>query len=236
MKRLKELIQKVKTSGKDNGFFDNIEFDPINQPLAYKWYRSYELALQCLDSESWNILSAKAIEHFTKNATSQYDFYNHLNEAFGYQHLIQQNYNHVKFFEDNKSKKNKKSSPDLSYQIDEKQFFCEVKSIMISIDERNRSNSGESYDGSVYLSLSDEFFNKLQGHLEKAKTQISMYGEGLIFIFIPSFDDISHMYYSRYREQIIAFITSYEVIEVYIKVGIHGDFIYKKRNGEIIFS
>lgn len=235
MKRLKELIQKVKTSGKDNGFFDKIEFDTINQPLAYKWYTTYELALQCLDSESWNILSAKAIEHFTKNATSQYDFYNHLNEAFGYQYLIQQNYNNVKFLEENKSKK-KKSSPDLSYQIDEKQLFCEVKSIRVSNDEQNRSSSGESYEGSIYLSLSDNFFNKLQGHLEKAKTQISMYGEGLIFIFIPSFDDISHMYYSRYREQIIEFITSYEVIEVYIKVGILGDFIHKKRNGEIIFS
>lgn len=236
MKRLKELIQKVITSEKDDGFFNQIEFGPINQPLAYKLYAAYEQALQCLDSESWNILSTKAIEHYRQHRDGQLKeaFYNQLDEAFAYQYLVNQGYKSVKFFEENKKNK----TPDLSYRINEKQFYCEVKSIGVSDDEICRSSkSGQDYDAcEAYCSLKEGFFKKLKNKFSDANTQLSNYGEGLIFIFIPRFDDVTHMYYSRYREQIIEFITSYEVIEVYFKIGFNGEFIHKKRNGEIVFS
>lgn len=235
MKRLKELIQKIVNTGKEDSFLETMKTNIENQSWISA-YAPYEQVFQCLDKNAWNLLSAKAIEHYTKNKTSQEDFYNHLNEAFAYQYLIQQGYNNVKFLEDDKSKKKKKLSPDLSYQITEIQFYCEVKSIRISDNERNRSCSGESYDGSVYFLLGDKFFNKLKGHLEKAETQISMYGEGLIFIFIKAFDDFTHMYYDRYKEEFRTFLISYEVHEVYFKIGFNGEFIHKKRNGEIIFS
>lgn len=196
MKRLNELIQKVITSEKDDGFFNQIEFDPINQPLAYKLYAAYEQALLCLDSESWNILSTKAIEHYGQHRDGQLKeaFYNQLDEAFAYQYLVNQGYENVKFFEENKKKK----TPDLCYKIDEKQFYCEVKSIGVSVDEICRSKSGKVYDaGEVYCSLKEGFFKKLKNKFSDANTQLSDYGEGLIFIFIPRFDDFTHMYYSR---------------------------------------
>lgn len=235
MKRLKELIQKVIISGKDDGFFNQIEFDPINQPLAYQWYEAYEQAFECLDSESWNILSAKALEHYKQHRDGQLKeaFYNQLSEAFAYQYLLIQGYNNVKFLDDT-AKKIK--TPDLSYEISGKQFYCEVKSIGVSDDELHRSQSGQSYEGSVYYSLDEGFFNKIKSKFNEATIQISKHGEGMIFIYIPRFDDFTHMYYSRYREQIIEFITSFEIIEVYIKIGIFGDFIHKKRNGEITIS
>lgn len=235
MKLLNELIQKVTTSKKYDGFFDQIELDPINQPLAYQWYEAYEQAFLCLDSESWNILSAKAIEHYRQHRDGQLKeaFYNQLNEAFAYQYLQNQGYKNIKILDDSAKKK---KIPDLSYEIMGKQFYCEVKSIGVSVDELSRSQSGESYEGSVYYSLHEGFFTKIKSKFDEATIQISEYGEGLIFIYIPRFDDFTHMYYNCYREQIIEFINSYEVIEVYIKVGILGDFIHKKRNGKIIFS
>lgn len=235
MKRLNELIQKVITTRKYDGFFDQIEFDPINQPLAYQWYEAYEQALQCLDSESWNILSAKAIEKYTQHRDGQLKeaFYNQLNEAFAYQYLQNEGYTNIKILDDSLKKK---KIPDLSYEIMGKQFYCEVKSIRVSDDELHRSQSGESYEGSVYYSLDEGFFNKIKSKFNEATIQISKHGEGFIFICIPRFDDFTHMYYSRYREQIIEFITSYEVIEVYFKIGFNGEFIHKKRNGEIVFS
>lgn len=235
MKRLNELIQKIITSGKDDGFFNQIEFDSVNQPLAYQWYKAYEQVFEYLDSESWNILSAKAIEHYKQRRDGQLKeaFYNQLNEAFAYQYLVMQGYDNVKFLDDTAKKK---KTPDLSYEINGKQFYCEVKSIGVSDDELYRSQSGESYEGSVYYSLDEGFFNKIKSKFNEASIQISEHGEGLVFIYIPRFDDFTHMYYSYYREQIIKFITSCTNIEVYIKIGILGDFIYKKRNGEIIFS
>ena len=235
MERFKELIQKVKTSKKYDGFFDKIELDHINQPLIYQWYEAYEQAFQCLDSESWNILSTKAIEHYRQHRDGQLKeaFYNQLNEAFAYQYLLNQGYKNITILDDSAKKK---KIPDLSYEVLGKQFYCEVKSIGLSVDELNRNQSGESYDGSVYYSLQEGFFSKLKIKFDEATIQISQYGEGLIFIYIPSFDDFTHMYYNRYREQIINFIASCEIIEVYIKIGILGNFIHKKRNGEIIFS
>lgn len=235
MKRLKELIQKVITSGKDDGFFNQIEFDPINQPLAYQWYEAYEQALQCLDSESWNILSAKAIEHYKQHRDGQLKeaFYNQLNEAFAYQYLVNQGYENVKFLDDSAKKK---KTPDLSFEVVGKQFYCEVKSIGVSVDELRRSQSGQSYEGSVYYSLDEGFFNKIKSKFNEAAIQISEHGEGMIFIFIPRFDDFTFTYYLRYKEQILEFLDSNEVHEVYFKIGFNGKYIHKKGNGKIIFS
>lgn len=232
MERFKELIQTIITYEKEDSFLVTMKTNIENQSWISS-YIPYEQAFQCLDAESWNILSTKAIEHYTKNKTSQEDFYNHLNEAFAYQYLIQQGYENIKILDDSAKKK---KIPDISYEVMGKQFYCEVKSIRESDNELSRSKSGEIYEGSVYYSLHKGFFSKLKIKFDEATIQISQYGEGLIFIYIPRFDDFTHMYYKRYREQIIEFITSCEIIEVYIKIGILGDFIHKRRNGEIIFS
>lgn len=234
MKRFNELIQKIVHSGKEDSFLETMKTNLENQSWISA-YTHYEHVFQCLDNNAWDLLSAKAIEHYQQHRDGQLKeaFYNQLNEAFAYQYLVNQGYENVAFFEENKKKK----TPDLSYKINEKQFYCEVKSIGVSVDEIYRSKSGEVYDaGEAYCSLQEGFFKKLKDKFNEANIQISEYGEGLIFIYIPRFDDVTHMYYSRYKEQIIEFITSYEIIEVYIKIGILGDFIHKKRNGEIVFS
>ncbi|PHM17067.1 MAG: hypothetical protein CJD30_08190 [Sulfuricurvum sp. PD_MW2] len=234
MKHFNELIQKIENAEKHDSYLETMKTTLID-PSWRNIYAPYEEVFQCLDSESWNILSTKAIEHYKQHRDGQLKeaFYNQLNEAFAYQYLQNQGYENIKILDDSAKKK---KIPDLSYEIVGKQFYCEVKSIGVSVDELNRSKSGESYDGSVYYSLQEGFFTKLKSKFDEATIQISHYGEGLIFIYIPKFDDFTHMYYSRYKEQIIEFITSCEIIEIYIKIGILGDFIHKKRNGEIIFS
>lgn len=234
MKRLKELIQKIIIAEKHDSYLETMKTN-LEDPSWRSTYNPYEEALQCLDNNAWNRLSGKAIEHYQQHRAGQLKeaFYNQLNEAFAYQYLVNQGYKNVEFFEENKKKK----TPDLSYKINEKQFYCEVKSIGVSVDEICRSKLGEVYDaGEAYCSLQEGFFKKLKDKFNEANIQISEYGEGLIFIYIPRFDDFTHMYYSRYKEQIIEFITSYEIIEVYIKIGNLGDFIHKKRNDEIVFS
>lgn len=234
MKRLNELIQKVIIAGKEDDFLQKMK-SSLKYPSWMSTYDPYEQALQCLDQSAWNILSAKAIEHYTQHRKGQLKeaFFNQLNEAFAYQYLVNQGYENVQFLVDTAKKR---KTPDLSYKIDNNQFYCEVKSIGVSVDELNRNKSGESYDGSVYYSLSKGFFNKLQSNFSKSTLQISKNGEGMIFIFIPRFDDHTFMYYPRYKEQIIDFLISNEVYEVYFKIGFNEEFIYKKRNGEIEFS
>lgn len=77
-------------------------------------------------------------------------------------------------------------------------------------------------DRSHYSELTAGFLGKLDSDLKKASEQIASTGtHGLVFV-VATFDDFTLSYYRRYRAQIVQFLLSHPVPEVYVKVGVFG--------------
>ena len=91
MKRIPELIYAVRNRFSKDKFFANFEKSCVETPIVARHYGFYERALATLDDESWEILKEKAIKHFPDHRKGQLEqgFFNQLNEAFAYRHLIQ---------------------------------------------------------------------------------------------------------------------------------------------------
>lgn len=189
-------------------------------------FNTIENALITLDSESWQVLKGKALEHFKSHREGQkkQDFFNQLNEAFAYQYLISQGYSYVKILSESNRKNDK--TPDISYVDNGKEYFCEVKTIGISLDEIfRRSATNEYVDRSNYIKLQPEFFNKLVDTIEKAKEQINTEGEGFVFVLIRP-DDFSQTYMRTYREQITSFVQDYDRTKLVIKFECDGELFF----------
>jgi hypothetical protein len=92
MSRIRELVNVVSRTHPNDRFFDRFEESCRSNPAKMKAYRTYEDALRLLDFESWNILKVKAIAHFLDHRSGQLKqgFFNQLNEAFAYRHLLRQ--------------------------------------------------------------------------------------------------------------------------------------------------
>ena len=63
-------------------------------PEVFKDFLAYDRALSTLDDESWDILKNKALQHYLdhRNGKRKEGFFNQLNEAFAYRHLIKQGF------------------------------------------------------------------------------------------------------------------------------------------------
>lgn len=241
MQRMFELIEKVKKKYPEDKFFDNIEEDLQNK-LAFEQYEIYEKAMQSLDENSWKLLSDKAIVAFKSNYKSKNfiedqsrekivkrSFFDHLNEAFGYQFLRKERYQNVSLLAEDKKKKNK--SPDLEYEKNGIKYYCDVKTINRSDDDIVRYQEGNIFSGTIYQKLSDPFLNKLELAIKTAIEQIkSKNAIGIVYVLV-NFDDFSEMFYDEYRNQIIEKLQSFPNNEVYIRIGIDGKkWIHKKMN------
>ena len=113
-------------------------------------------------------------------------------------------------------------TPDLSYLAGKALRHCEVKTIGISQDEIARRVPGQYINRNSYVALSTGFFDKLSSDLSSASKQISSTGTpGLVFV-VATFDDFTLSYYEQYRAQIVQFLLSHPVSEVYVKVGLIG--------------
>jgi hypothetical protein len=90
MQRIRELIASTKTKYPSDEFFSSIETTWKTSRQARAQYAGYERALRVLDPESWAALKAKAVAHFSDHRKGQLKqgFFNQLNEAFAYEHLV----------------------------------------------------------------------------------------------------------------------------------------------------
>lgn len=231
MRRMLELVNMVIETHPNDGFFDTLNEGLRISSQIRANYKAYDRALSYLDPESWNVLSKKAIEHFRNHRTGQLKqgFFNQLNEAFAYQFLIRQGYEGVSVLPENGA-----TIPDLTYIDKGIRHYCEVKTIGVSKEELDRRAAEESFDCSIYQELSEGFLNKLDCDLRQAHRQISSQsGLGLVFV-IANFDDFTLLHYDRYQEQIAQFLSSHEVEDVFIKIGLIGGRRIHKQAGRLL--
>lgn len=230
MRRMRDLVNMVSEAHPEDEFFDSLnERFRISSQIRAS-YKAYDRALSYLDPESWSVLSRKAIEHFLNHRKGQLKqgFFNQLNEAFAYQFLVRQGYEGVSVLPENGT-----TTPDLTYIDRGIRRYCEVKTIGVSKDELIRRAAEGSFDCSVYQELSEGFLNKLDFDLKQAREQISSQrGLGLVFV-IANFDDFTLSYYDRYQEQISQFLSSHEVEDVFIKIGLIGGRSIHKQGGRL---
>jgi hypothetical protein len=218
MKRFRELVAEIRAKYPGHDFFANFEESVL--PAWGRHYRAYNDALMLLDNESWNILKTKAIEHFMDEREGQrkQNFFNQLNEAFAYRHLLRRGFRNVRFLQEGE-----KPTPDIRFLDRRNQSYSEVKTIGVSDDEIGGRKGEKAYSGTVYVSLSEGFVNKLKTDIEAAWKQIHSVGtSGLVFILVR-FDDIALDYYDEYRAQLIKFGRRHGFKNVVIKVGHIGN-------------
>ncbi len=220
MKRIREIIADIRNGYPNDDFFSDFEYSCRIEPTKRKYYRAYNKALMVLDEESWQILKDKALRNYLDHREGQkkQGFFNQLNEAFAYQYLVGKGFENVRFIKEGKGK-----SPDISFNDQNAQSYCEVKTLGISNDEINRRSKQSVYDGSVYISLSEGFLKKFKDDVNQAWKQIHSFGEkGLVFIIIR-LDDIALDYYQDYRKQLITFSEDQEFDNVFMKIGLLGN-------------
>jgi|GEM_PF-888524 hypothetical protein len=219
MRHIRELIALAKVAYPRDNFFAGVEQTLKIVPEAREQYRAYERALSTLDSESWMVLRDKAIAHFTDHRPGQWKqgFFNQLNDAFAYQHLVRRGYEHVRILREVGT-----TQPDIEYIDCAKKRFCEVKTIGISDEVIGRRAKVQATSSSIYQNLSCGFLSKLESTLSAADRQIkARRGKGLIYI-IMYFDDFTLDYYDRYRKQISACLESHTAESIYVKIGLMG--------------
>ena len=219
MQRIRELVASVKTAHPNDHFFANIEGTWKTSRQARAQYVGYDRALQALDPESWSELKAKAIAHFPDHRKGQLKqgFFNQLNEAFAYEHLIRSGCKGVRIL-----KETGKTIPDIAYNFQGMPGHCEVKTIGISQEQLARWEKIQAFSGTIYSQLSDGFLGKLDSALTSADSQIAAKETtGLIYVVVL-FDDFTLMYYETYRKQILTKIRQHKSPNIRVKIGLLG--------------
>ena len=216
---MRELIRAASHAHPHDDFFGELGTTLQLSSQARAFYGAYERALSYLDQESWAELSRKAIAHFLDHREGQLKqgFFNQLNDAFAYQFLSRRGCSRVSILREGQN-----PTPDIEFFVGDTRHYCEVKTIGISEEEINRRGAESSFDASVYQELSHAFLNKLNSTLLMAHRQVTSQGAtGLVFV-IAQFDDFTMAHYERYREQLVDFLRTHEVPDVYVKVGLVG--------------
>ena len=226
MGRVRELIASVQAAHPGDSFFANIESTWQHSRQARAQYRAYDRAFLSLDEQSWRETEDKALRHFLDHRKGQLKqgFFNQINEAFAYEHLIRRGCQNVRVLQEDGNTK-----PDIAYVENGQQRFCEVKTIGISQEQLARWEAGGAFSGSIYAQLSDGFINKLNSTLSKACEQIATQGgDGLVFLIVL-FDDFTMMYYDTYRSQILDCLLRHRAPEIQVKIGLSGQRRLQKR-------
>ncbi len=203
----------------EDNFFADLDLTFRVSRLARATYRAYDRAFQCLDPESWQELSKKAVCHFLhhRNGQLKQGFFNQLNEAFAYRFLVRRGYTGVRILPETGQRQ-----PDLIFWNRCRHDYCEVKTIGISDQEISRRSTPQVCDGSIYYDLTPEFLKKLDSTMTNALNQIrSQNASGLVYLIV-NFDDFTLGYYERYRRQLSACIQAHEAPFVVAKIGLLG--------------
>lgn len=219
MRRFRELISEVEVSYPTDGFFDGVDKTIESSGSARAQYAAYESAFCSLDSGSWAVLKCKALKHFRQHRDGRLKqrFFDQLNEAFAYQHLIRRGFTAVRLIPETGVK-----TPDIEYGSRLLKLTCEVKTIRISDTQIAQRAAGAAYSGTIYVQLSQGFQNKLNSTIDSALIQVRSQGLGGLVFPVVFFDDFTHTYYSTYRRQISKLVTRHEAPEVFVKVGLLG--------------
>lgn len=218
MTRITELVNALKQAHPTDRFFEDFAESCRNDESKRRHYRTYDDALRLLDAESWQILKDKAVKHFMNHRSGQrkQGFFNQLNEAFAYRHLVRQRCSDVRMLSETHS-----PTPDIRYNEAGHIKYCEVKTLGIS-DEEIKHRGAASGRYLNYARLGNGFFNKFQDAFDMARRQIAAHGtEGLAY-FVVIWDDFALDYYSEYRRQLISYCRERDIRDVYIKVGLRG--------------
>lgn len=220
MPRFHELVEELeKQFPTDWWIASRRESARILDENSFPQIAIYERALCALDDDSWAILSEKVREVFSerRNDRGKHQFFNLLNEALAYEHLILEGFNSVRLLQAN----SKNKSPDLCYRTDSETRYCEVKTIGVSEEELARRKSEEAFSSSVYSSLNHKFFAKLCSTISTAKKQIeAVKGNGSVYLIIH-FDDFVLDHYETYKIQITEFLAlAFPKQEVIVRANI----------------
>jgi hypothetical protein len=150
------------------------------------------------------------------NATerSKQGFFNQLNEAFAYRHLLRQGFTKIRMLPGTG-----KRVTDLQYQAGRVRKHCEVKTLNISDEEISRRGSGKAFSN-AYLGLGEGFFKKLSDAIATARSQIAAQGTGGLVYVVAVWDDMALDYYRAYRRQLASFGREKSIDDVHIKVGL----------------
>lgn len=210
------MANAVREAYPTDRFFDDFAESCRSNPAKMKAYRTYDDVFRLLDSESWGILKAKAVAHFRDHRPGQLKqgFFNQLNEAFAYRHLLRQGSTAVRMLPETGER-----VPDLQYIAGRVRKHCEVKTLNISDEEISRRESANAFSN-VYLGLGDGFFKKLSDAVATGRSQIAAQGtEGLVYV-VAIWDDMALDYYRVYRRQLASFAREKSIDNVHIKVGL----------------
>ena len=219
MQRLCELVASVRLAHPSDHFFNALDETLRTSRHARAQYRAYERAFSAIDASSWLELKRKAVKHFPDHRDGQLKqgFFNQLNDAFAYQHLLRKGHSHVRVLRETGN-----TCPDLSYRDAGVQKFCEVKSLGISEQEIQRRDQSGILHMSSYSHLPEGFLRKLDTALTKAGDQIASQDAGGLVFIVVACDDFTLTHYRTYRAQIMRRILSHAVAEVVVKVGLAG--------------
>ncbi len=219
MRYIRELITLAKSAHPRDSFFANFEQTMRAFPDARAQYLAYERALSALDVESWAVLCEKAVAHFTDHRKGQrkQGFFNQLNDAFAYKHLVRRGYGKVRVL-----REVGKTQPDIEYVDGRSRRYCEVKTIGISDDLIARRDEVRAHSSRIYYDLSPQFLNKLRSTVEAADQQVKARGASGLIYLVVHFDDFTLEHYKTYRKQIVACLEAQPVADVYVQIGLLG--------------
>jgi len=159
MGRFRELVSLVREKHPSDRFFANYD-QKLAIPELGDDYRAYERAFRFLDPESWTELQTKAVNHFMNQRHGQLKqgFFNQLNEAFAYRHLVRRGYQQVRVL-----RESGKTQPDIAYFNGNEKLFCEVKTLGVSNEEITRRDAPRRFRSSIYYELDEGFLSDILG-------------------------------------------------------------------------
>ena len=225
MGRFRELVSLVREKHPSDRFFANYD-QKLAIPELGDDYRAYERAFRFLDPESWTELQTKAVNHFMNQRHGQLKqgFFNQLNEAFAYRHLVRRGYQQVRVL-----RESGKTQPDIAYFNGNEKLFCEVKTLGVSNEEITRRDAPRRFRSSIYYELDEGFLSKLRSTLNYAQDQVSAGGgSGMVYLVIL-FDDFTLEHYDKYRKRVDSCVQTHKAKHVYVQVGLRGRRYVEKR-------
>jgi hypothetical protein len=214
--RVYELREMIQDPLSLNAYFRDFDEHLREYPVMLKHFRDIEKEPQGLDASAWNHLKGKAAPFLIKKSETRgwYQLFDTLNEAKGYNHLLQMGCTNVEFIPVSSTRG--KGTPDLKGVMSTTQVLCEVKTINVSEAEADRRHSGAA--GSTHLQLPDGFFRKFKSDMETAKNQMVKFDADetvrRVVYIIVNFDDSLHQYVDDYTGQIELFVTRNPMPEI----------------------
>ncbi len=181
--------------------------DKLSNPGKRKFFLALERDLQGLDAKAWEFMKIETwpLLKARDQKRGWQQLFDRLNEAKGYNHLVNIGCKNVEFIP--RAKIDSVEAPDIKGLLNGATTLCEVKTINMSEIEIQRfARRGV---GETLQNLEEGFFNKLAKDLKKASSQLLAFDSSAahrIVYVVCNFDDRLHEYADDYQRQIEAYI------------------------------